>query len=416
MSRLESLEKTVGADIDGGVVHLQYGVARRRKSARGTEWIKTDIVAAPRDEMIMLADGIRAISPDRVDGLVGAVAAFLPQQRGLTVQPIPQVRERNGVHQVGLTLEAGPIGLAYQASATFWSPGSASTTAGNAHGDLDQLEALLEPAATWIAIYLVSNSMSVHPSRWHPLRTIARGSPSAQLEGEATALRSLLAAQLASYEMSWYAKEEPLVCLGFSEQALDDIHRATAILKGYFRPHYIAGTIHELRGDALLALSTTSGRRYAEQARKSFDQASKESGVALEMLNEKACELYREADGQDNERVTQLRPEYQIRSLKAALRGSDPNGALNRVSTADITWSNVDQHYNWVCLCAIAATAARELHRDDHEFASLARDEFVAVLRKSPDFEEMVESDPELSAAFTQYEIRKRMRYALPRR
>lgn len=400
-----SLAATVGKDIAGDVVALHSRV-------KDIPRLQLDVLAAPRDEFGMLAGGIRAVSPDRAEGLLGALSDALPVQRGSIVQPKPRTREWGGLRQVGLMLVAGPIDRAQQASATFWSVGAASGSSRNAPNDRDQLVGLLKPAAIWIGIYLVAGSLPVRRSK---RLSFARAFHGKDLSDEVDALRAILAGQLATYEMFWYSDKEPLIALGFSAQALDDAHRAMRILDGYFRPHYLAGTIHELRGDALIALKdlasgpgyaadTSLTDSYADQAAKSFDQARKEFDQALTMLDQ--------SDGAATERASELRSEFYVRSLKAALRGSDPRGALDQVLTEEIAWITLDQHYNVACLYAIASAVARNpdsyrFHRhhpkrhDGHELARQSRSHLVAVLKQDPTLAEIAETDPDLRLAFT---------------
>src|SRR5215471_12516212 len=65
-----SLVTTVGEDIAGGVVVLQTRV-------KDIPRLQLEIMAAPRDEIGMLAGGIRAVSPEG-EGLVGALSTVLP--------------------------------------------------------------------------------------------------------------------------------------------------------------------------------------------------------------------------------------------------------------------------------------------------------------------------------------------------
>lgn len=395
-----SLVATVGEDIAGGVAFLHSQVQDMPR-------LQLEVLAAPRDEVGMLAGGIRAVSPDRAEGLLGALSAALPMQRGSIVQPMPQAREWGGLRQVGLTLDAGPIDRAHQASATFWSIGAASGTTGNAPNDRNQLDDLLRPAATWIVIYLVAGSLPVRRSERNWFANAFHGKNLVQFCDEVDALRAILAAQLATYEMFWYSAK-PLVALGFSAQALDDAHRAMRLLDGYFRPHYIAGTIHESRGNALIALKDLLGGAdhaadtslvdsYARQAAESFDKAHEEFDQALTLLDRPGSA----ATG----RAGELRPDFRVRSLKAALRGSHPRHALDQVPKEEITWTTLEQRYNVACLYAVASAVACDLGRDGHEFARRSRSELVAVLNQDPTLADTAESDPDLRLAFTHDEL-----------
>jgi hypothetical protein len=392
-----SLAATVGKDITFGIDGLHSRV-------KDIPRLRLEVLAAPRDELGMLAGGIRAVSPDRAEGLLGALSAALPVQRGSIVQLTPRTREWGGSRQVGLTLEAGPIDHAHQASATFWLIGAASGSTGNAPNDRDQLTDLLVPAANWIGIYLIAGSLPVRRSKRFSFSWVFNDK---DRDDEVEALRAIFAGQLASYEMFWYSDKEPLIALGFSAHALDDVSHAIRVLKGYFRPHYLAGTIHEHRGNALIALKdvvpdadhATASRlvdSYADQASKSFDKAHEEFDQALKLLDQPG--------GAANLRAVELRSDYRVRSLKAALRGSNPGRVLNQVNE-EFTWTTLNQHYNGACLYAVASAVAGNLGRDSQELARRSRRELVAVLDEDPTLADTVESDPDLRLAFAPEEL-----------
>jgi len=386
-----SMVKTVGADIDSGVVVLHTRV-------KDIPRLQIEIMEAPRDEIAKLTGGLRAVSPDSGEGLVGALSTVLPEQRGATIQPMMRTREWGGKRQVGLTLDAGPIDHAHHASATFWSTSTPSGT--TAESDRDQIVGLLRPAAIWIALYLVAGSL---PIRYSQQLSFARIFHRKDISDEVDALRAILAAQLATYEMGWYSTK-PLIALGFSDQALDDVERAMRVLKTYFRPHYIAGTIHELRGNALIALKDHNGAAdtglvgsYASRAARSFDQAHKEFDQALKLLNH--------PDSRAAKRAAELRSDFHVRSLKAALRGSDPSHALDQVQNEEITWDDVEQRYNVACLYAVASAVADDLSRDGQELAKCSRAHLNAVIDEDRSFRNIMGSDTDLLLAFKPEEL-----------
>jgi tetratricopeptide (TPR) repeat protein len=399
-----SITTTVGEDIAGDVVVLHTRV-------KDIPRLQLEVMAAPRDEIGTLAGGIRAVSSDSGEGLVGALSIVLPAQRGSTIQPMTQTREWGGWRQVGLALDAGPIDRAHHASATFWSIGTPSGTNGTAQSDRDQIIELLRPAAIWISIYLVAGSL---PIRRSPRLSFARIFHRKDINHEVDALRAILAAQLATYEMSWYSAK-PLIALGFSDQALDDVDRAMRVLDSYFRPHYIAGTIHELRGNALIALKdhlssikeaadTALVSSYASRAARSFDQAHEEFDQALTLLNHTA--------GTTAGRSAELRSDFHIRSLKATLRGSDPSRALDQVLNEKVVGATLEQRYNLACLYAIASAVAGDLGRDGQELAMRSRTHLNAVIDEDRTFKNIMGSDPDLLLAFKPEELQDIARHA----
>jgi hypothetical protein len=208
--------------------------------------------------------------------------------------------------------------------------------------------------------------------------------------------------------MFWYSKD-PLVALGFSPQALDDVERAMHVLKGYFRPHYLAGTIHERRGNAQTVLEDLVGGAhhgadsrfvdsYSGKATKSYDKAHAEFEQALTLLDQ--------SDRAPTGRASELGLDLHVRSLKAALRGSDPGRALDQVLNEEVTSTTPNQRYNVACLYAVAsAVAEREPSRDSRELARRSREELVAVLDQNPTLADTVESDTDLRLAFTSAEL-----------
>lgn len=400
-----SLKETVGKDIDAGIGGLHSRV-------KDISRLEAEVLSAPRDEIEMLAAGIGALTPDRAEGLVRALSGVFPVQHGSTIKTTVRTREWGGVRQVGLTLDAGPIHRGPQASATFWSIGAASGTGGSAPNYRDQLKYLLRPAALWIGIYLVAGTV---PIRSVKRLSLARTFQSKDLRDEVDALRAIFAAQLAAYEMFWYSKD-PLVALGFSPQALDDVERAMHVLKKYFRPHYLAGTIHEHRGNAQTALKDLVGgaphgadsrlvNSYAGRAIKSYDKAHEEFEQALTLLDQ--------PDRRTAGRAKELRLDIHVRSLKTALRGSDPGRALDQVlkefdqvPNEEVTSTTPDQRYNVACLYAVASAVAEKYpDRDGGELARRFRKELVAVLDQAPALADTVESDADLLLAFTPEEL-----------
>jgi hypothetical protein len=205
--------------------------------------------------------------------------------------------------------------------------------------------------------------------------------------------------------MFWFQRK-PLIALGFSDRALDDVDHAMRLLDTYFRPHYIAGTVHELRGDALMALEhrlrgandTAFADSCARHATKSFDQAHKEFGRALTLVGDAArAPAYTE----------ELRSDFYVRCLKAALRGSDSGWAIEKVLEEEIVWTTSEQHYNVACLYAVASAVADELGRDSQGLAMQAKSHLSAVIEDDATFANVIESDSDLLSAFPCDELRE---------
>src|SRR5262249_56060695 len=93
-----------------------------------------------------------------------------------------------------------------------------------------------------------------------------------------------------------------------------------------------------------------------------------------------------------------------VRSLKAALRGSNPSRVLDQLNE-EITLTTVEQNYNVACLYAVASAVAGNLGRDSQELARRSHRKLVAVLDRDPTLADTVESDTDLRLAFTFEEL-----------
>jgi hypothetical protein len=157
-----SLLSTVAPDIKGGILELTFA------SIVDVARIEGEVLSAERDELTLVAGGIHALAPSRADGFIGALSVALPPQRGLLVQPTPLSREVDGKCQIGLTLDAGPLGRGPDASATFWSDVLPNGAADEKLAQRTKLFDLLEPAGTWIALHVIGENLTVEANRRLP--------------------------------------------------------------------------------------------------------------------------------------------------------------------------------------------------------------------------------------------------------
>jgi hypothetical protein len=104
-------------------------------------------------------------------------------------------------------------------------------------------------------------------------------------------------------------------------------------------------------------------------------------------------------------RAAELRSDFHVRSLKAALRGSDPSRALDQVLNEEVAWTNLEQRYNLACLYAVASAAAGDLGRDGQELAMRSRIHLNAIIDEDRTFRYIMESDPDLLLAFKPEEL-----------
>jgi hypothetical protein len=202
---------------------------------------------------------------------------------------------------------------------------------------------LLEPAGTWIALHVIAENLTVEANRRLP-RGIKRRQRRIGCAQEAEALRAILTAQLAGYEMNRML-DQPAVALGFSDQAIEDAHRASEVLPDYHRPHYIAATVHDHRGACYEILQR--GDRFAP--------------------NEIILDAYRK------------------------------RAALDELERAGVTAMTADQHYNAACLYCAAADVSATLGGTREDYVRLALTELAEALLERPDYTRHAVADPELA-------------------
>jgi hypothetical protein len=408
-----SLAKTVQSDIEGGIFALSYAaVSDFAQIDAGL--IRPDagqpdheVLAAQRDELSLVSGGIHALAPDRADGLIGALAVALPAQRGLIVRSTPLAREVGGCCQIGLTIDAGPLGRGPNASATFWS--DSIPTDDVTDKDLAQrtkLLGLLEPAAIWIALYVVGENLTVQPARELP-RGIHRKQRRDGVVREREALRAILTAQLAGYEMN-RMKDRPAAALGFSEQAIEDAHRAMRALPTYHRPHYIAGTVHSHRGACYDILQSGEVLTPTTTVLDTYRRAAAASYGCAEAAFRKAESLVTtNGDARAAARVATVRQGIRIQRLKAALHGEDPASALSDLDQDGVTPMTPDQRYSAACLYSAAAQVGAELGRGRKDYDRLALLQLAGAAVSRPDYLADALTDPELVVGLERARVEK---------
>jgi tetratricopeptide (TPR) repeat protein len=235
--------------------------------------VTTVLRSSAEDSLSALSAGIGAVVPDKAAGLVGALTAALPTQRGWRVRALPTVRGSDTSAEIGINLELGPLGQVPDSVTTFWKTSegfaAASDEANRTAAIGALLHCLLEPASMWIAIRLVSRSLRHTPSpTWWAL---PRGR---ERRRELAGMQLQLAGQLSLYASRKLEEYD----LGFAEQALSDLAEARRLLPDYFRPHSTAAAVRERIG--------WSHRRDGadEPARRNFAEAVRGYDQATELL------------------------------------------------------------------------------------------------------------------------------------
>jgi hypothetical protein len=260
-----SVHKTLKQDIDDGLLRAHGHVQMRT--------IAAELRSATEDSLDALMAGIRAVAPTPAEGLVAALGAVLPSQRGWVVRAYPGLRDAGGDAEVGLTLELAPIEHAPDAVMSFWTSSDAlrkaETEAAQATAMRPLLHQLLEPAALWIVTRLVARQLaqSSVPLSWRLLFARKR-------RKELAGLQMQLAGQMSLYA----ATKQEAFYQQFANQALVDLTEAAKRLPTYFRPHHTAAAVREQLGWGYRRRDDLAG------AAAEFELAVQEYDTAAERL------------------------------------------------------------------------------------------------------------------------------------
>ena len=262
------------------------------------------ITSAAKDSMATVANGLRAVAPGQADGILGALGSALPRPRGCVVQTAPLLRGESGRQRLGLAIELHDLDGAPIAATTLWEPPGADP------GGLswqERLVSLIEPAAHWVALRLVSRRLRAIPARslGRPMLS-RRRSAATRLE-----LQRVLAAALTLEAMKEFAEHT----LAFGAEALDDLDQVGSALATYHRPAAIRGAVHERIGFAYRA------ENVEPKARRAFLDASESWGAAERLLTTHPGG--RAASTAATE-LADERERHRVRRLKCALLSGDP--------------------------------------------------------------------------------------------
>jgi tetratricopeptide (TPR) repeat protein len=323
--------KTLKQDIDDGLLRTHGHVQMRT--------IAAELHSSTEDSLAALTAGIRAVASTQAEGLVAALGAILPAQRGWVVRAYPVLRGEGADADVGLTLELAQFEHAPDAATTFWASSDAlrkaETEAAQATAMRLLLYRLLEPAALWIQTGLVARQLeqSSGPMSWRLL--FGR-----QRREELAGLQMQLAGQMSLYA----ATEQEEFYQGFADQALADLAEAARRLPTYFRPHHTAAAVHERLGWGYRR--SGDGGRAADE----FERAVRRYDTAEERLAA--------APGAAPEPRDAALERVKVRRAKCRLLSGD-GGHLEiaRRELAEllhITGSTAVELYNSACLFAVA--------------------------------------------------------------
>jgi hypothetical protein len=325
-SVLETLEQ----DIKSGLLR-----------AHGSIQVKTitaGLRSTTEDSLTMLAAGVRAVAPKEAEGLLAALGAALPAQRGWVIRACPVLRGVVSGAEVGMFVELAELGHPPDAVTTFWTRSEAlrspATDEARAAATSSSLYRLMDPVARWIAIRLVSRQLAQSgvPRRW---RLLARQ----RLRQELAGLQMQLAGQLSLYATRVYKEFDR----GFAEQALDDLEHSARGLPQYFRPHLAAGAVHELLG--------WSCRRSGN-----VQNAAKEFTQSVRAYDEAARLLVEASDVSPEQKAAHER--IAVRRTKCRLLSGDRGQVViakqELTELCRMTGMTAPDLYNGACLFAVA--------------------------------------------------------------
>jgi hypothetical protein len=299
---------------------------------RATQWV----TAAVTDSLDTLSKGLQALAPDQAAGLVAALGSVLPTPRGCLVRAYPVTRGASDAVRLGLAVELSRLDGTPSAATTFWQP---PDDRAEKRAYQDEMLALLDVAARWIAARRVAMRLVATPTRrpW-VLRPASRR--------HELGMQRLLAGGLALVAM----KQVRQHALAFGQDAIEELQQAAEDLGDYHRPWVTLGGVREQVGFAYRR------DREERQARDQFVQAASNWGEAYRLL---AAEPGRRPDGKPPTGLDDELALLRIRRLKCLLLTGDPRRhAEARAELTDappVTW-DARTLFSAACLYARAGT------------------------------------------------------------
>lgn len=344
-----SVLKTLDHDIKSGLLRTRG----RIRVATVTNGLRS----TTEDSLTTLAAGIRAVAPKEAEGLIAAMSAALPAQRGWTVCVTPVLRGTGSGTEVGMAIELSELGRPADDLTTFWTTAAEWTSAETDNRQTAVMELLLsrllDPTALWIATRLVSRQLAQSgvPRRW---RLVSRGKLVKELKG----FQLQLAGQLSLYA----TRKQPEFARGFADQALDDLHGAADILREYFRPHMAEAAVHERLGWSY---------RHSEETLK----AAKEFHLSIQSYDEAVRLVERSRGVIRDERAAAVERARVRRAKCRLLTGERGQLEVARGELAELCHmagtGSLDL-YNGACLFAIAMTCAEALAESKQGYEAYA--------------------------------------------
>jgi hypothetical protein len=336
---------TLDQDIKDGLLRA-YGSVQ-------VKTISTGLRSTAEDSLTVLAAGLRAVAAKEAEGLLAALGAALPAQRGWAVRVFPVIRGTRSRIEVGVVAELAELGHPPDAVTTFWCPPEnirSKTDAAREAVIQASLYRLLEPTALWIATRLVARQLarSSVPRRW---RVLYRTRLSKELAG----LQMQFAGQLSLYA----TRKQKEFDRGFAQQALADLSESAQRLPEYFRPLTTQAAVHERLGWSFRATNESAS------AADEFNRAIRDYDQALLLL---AQAMEAGLDGREKalERIN-------IRRAKCRLLAADQSQLLiarQELSLfRNMAGTTSRDLYNGACLYAVAIDCP-DLPSDEKEWCT----------------------------------------------
>jgi hypothetical protein len=265
------------------------------------------ITSAAKDTMATVANGLRAVAPGQADGILGALGSALPSPRGCQVQTAPLLRGTADKLRLGLAIELHDLDGSPIAATTLWEPSTFDpASGGQPQSWQERLVTLIEPAAHWTALRLVSRRLRATPAR-SLASPIGRRRRTRETR---LGLQRLLSAALTLNAMKEFADHT----LAFGAEALDDLEQIGTSLQRYHRPCAIRAAVQEQMGFAYRVEAIDA------KARRSFLDACTSWGDAEQRVADNPGEMASAATGAE---LADERERYRVRRLKCALLSAD---------------------------------------------------------------------------------------------
>jgi hypothetical protein len=327
------------------------------------------ISGAAQDTLATLAQGLKAVAPEKAEGFLGVLSTVLPRPRGYLVRAVPMARGDEKNPRLGMSVELALLDGPPIATRTFWEPVPPGAEAPSPHEMQERLLSLIDPAARWIAVRLIAARTEVRARKPAPGDLSRYRMPAETAAG----FHHLLVGGLCRNAMDDFEDHAAT----FAEDADAELRSAGEVLPRYHRPwEMLAGVYEEL------------GRNYTKNQRTDlasagFKRAHQAWGQAEQLLTAR--------NSPPSDGLARLR----VRRLKCRVLANRAEGrpaVIHELSEQplDLDAMQMRTLYNTACLYAILAG----------EFVEEAKDAMGRAMLVEPslDIRSFALHDPELLA------------------